>query len=160
MVLDAGCASSCLRKLPVLNFVAGVAFGGPEVLDWDWTSSSGEMSSNGCFLKVDLGPADPSMVRDCSKERSMDTFALESVIVLVCVFKSQGTESANLQSFRWSIQTFQLDWCASNARPGMEFVLSRNCSSPHAAQGLRPGSGCLDLDAQSRRCSLDSVDNY
>jgi hypothetical protein len=39
-------------------------------------------------------------------------------------------------------------------------VLSRNCSSPHAAQGLRPGSGCLDLDAQSRRYSLDSADNY
>jgi hypothetical protein len=80
--------------------------------------------------------------------------------VYVCVFKSQGTESADLQSFRWSIQTFQLGRCANNARPGMEFVLSRNCGSPHAAQGLRPGSGCLDLDAQSRRCSLDSVDNY
>ena len=83
MVLDAGCASSCLRKLPVLNFVAGVAFGGSEVLGWDWTSSSGEMSSNGVFPEGGLGPADPSMVRDCSKERSMDTFALESIFALV-----------------------------------------------------------------------------
>jgi hypothetical protein len=55
VVLDAGWASSCLRKLSVLNFVAGVAFGASEELDWDWTSSSGEMSSNGCFLKVDWG---------------------------------------------------------------------------------------------------------
>ena len=124
VVLDAGCASSCLRKLPVLNFVAGVAFGGSEVLDWDWTSSSGEMSSNGCFPEGGLGPADPSMVRDCSRERSMDAFALESIFALVCVcvcvFKSQGTESADLQSFRRSIQTFQRGRCASNARPGME----------------------------------------
>ena len=110
VVLDAGCASSCLRKLLVLNFVAGVAFGGSEVLDWDWTSSSGEMSSNGCFLKVDWGPADPSMVRDCSKERSMVTFALDSVIglgcVCVCVFISQGTEFADLQSLRWKYSNF------------------------------------------------------
>jgi hypothetical protein len=69
----------------VLNFVVGVAFGGSEVLGWDWTSSCGEMSSNGCYLKVDLGPGDPSMVRDCSKERSMDTFALESISALVCM---------------------------------------------------------------------------
>jgi hypothetical protein len=55
VVLDAGCASSCPPKLLVLNFVAGVAFGASEVLGWDWTSSSGEMSSNGCFLKVDWG---------------------------------------------------------------------------------------------------------
>lgn len=55
VVLDAGYAPSCLQKLLVLNFVAGVAFGEAEVLGWDWTSSSGEMSSNGCFLKVDWG---------------------------------------------------------------------------------------------------------
>jgi hypothetical protein len=90
VVLDAGCASSCLQKLPVSNFVAGVAFGGSEVLGWDWTSSSSEMSSNGVFPEGGLGPADPSMVRDCSKERSMDTVALESIFALVYVLKSQG----------------------------------------------------------------------
>jgi hypothetical protein len=55
VVVDAGCASSCLRKLPVLSFVVGVAFGAAEVLGLDWTSSCGEMSSNWCFLKVDWG---------------------------------------------------------------------------------------------------------
>jgi hypothetical protein len=31
----------------------------------------------------------------------------------------------------------------------------RNCGSPHAARGLRPGSGYLDFGDQSRSCSLD-----
>ena len=53
MAGDAGCACSCLRKLLALSFVVGVAFGEAESLGLDWTSSSGEMSSNGCFLKVD-----------------------------------------------------------------------------------------------------------
>jgi hypothetical protein len=52
-VVDAGCASSGLQKSPVLSSVVGVAFAVAEVLGWDWTSSSGEMSSNGRFLKVD-----------------------------------------------------------------------------------------------------------
>jgi hypothetical protein len=34
-VVDAGCASSCLRKLPVLSFGAGVAFVVAEVLGRD-----------------------------------------------------------------------------------------------------------------------------
>lgn len=54
-VLDAGCASSRSRKLLGLSFVVGVAFGEAEVLFWDWTSSCGEMSSNGYFLKVGGG---------------------------------------------------------------------------------------------------------
>ena len=55
MVVDAGFASSCLQKLPVLSSVVDVASGAAEVLGLDWTSSSGEMSSNRCFLKVDWG---------------------------------------------------------------------------------------------------------
>ena len=51
----ASCVPSCLQKLPVLSFVVDAAFGAAEVLALDWTSSSGEMSSNGCFLKVDGG---------------------------------------------------------------------------------------------------------
>lgn len=50
-VADAGHASSCLRKLLGLSFGAGVTFAVAEVLGWDWTPSSGEMSSKGCFLK-------------------------------------------------------------------------------------------------------------
>jgi hypothetical protein len=122
VVLDAGCASSCLQKLPVSNFVAGVAFGGSEVLGWDWTSSSGEMSSNGCFLKVDWGRRILQWFETAAKERSMDTFALESVFALVYVLnlKVDCTESADLQSYCWNIHTFQLGRCASNAPPGME----------------------------------------
>ena len=88
VVLDAGCASSCLRKLPVLNFVAGVAFGGSEVLGWDWTSSSGEMSSNGCFLKVDWGPAG-SFNGSRLQQRKVNGYLRfrEHLCVGVCVWK-------------------------------------------------------------------------
>ena len=52
-MLEAGFASSCRRMmLLVSNFVVDVASGVVEVLGLDWTSSSGKMSSNCCFLKV------------------------------------------------------------------------------------------------------------
>ena len=66
----AGCVPSCSQKLPVLSSVVDAAFGAAEVLGLDWTSSSGEMSSNGLFPEGSKGgPGFPSMVRDCSRER-------------------------------------------------------------------------------------------
>ena len=64
-VVDAGYASSCLRKSPALSSVVGAAFGVAEVLNRDWTSSSGEMSSKGAFSEGSIGGLGyPSMVRD------------------------------------------------------------------------------------------------
>jgi hypothetical protein len=54
-VVDAGYAPSCLRKSPALSSVVGVAFGETEVLNRDWTSSSGEMSSKGVFSEGSIG---------------------------------------------------------------------------------------------------------
>jgi hypothetical protein len=54
-VVDAGYASSCLRKSPALSSVVGAAFGEAEVLNRDWTSSSGEMSSKGAFSEGSIG---------------------------------------------------------------------------------------------------------
>jgi hypothetical protein len=95
------------------------------------------------------------MVRDCSKEGLIGLSLDRKLEYWIMDLSSAGARPWLLLSGCMKTRKMRVFNVHTVSDQVDGVLVGRNCDSPHAAQGLRPGSGCLGIDAQSRWCSLD-----